>query len=358
MKKYIFEKKKISLIKRIRIPENRDLNKGIRLNRNERVENFEKNLLSKIFKSVNRYDLGKYPDQSQTYKVLSRFIKVPVQNIQITSGIDGSIKSIFEIFTDPNEKIAVLSPTYAMYEVYSKVFKTKLIKIGYKNFKLNKEKLLNVIKKSDVKIIFIPNPNQPIEDNLSLKDISKLCKECRKRKILLVIDEAYDMYGSKSSIDLYKKFNNILILRTLSKSFGLPSVRFGYIVGNESIIKIFDTYRLSYESNFLTDHVVRYFIKNIKFVKKYISKVKIGRDFFKKQIQNLGFKVYGGKSNFLLIDFEDINFKKKVVGNFQKNKIYTKSNYGNELSSCILVTCGFKNTMKKLYNIIGKVKKS
>ena len=96
-------------------------------------------------------------------------MKVSEDEILISSGIDGSIKSIFEIFTKKDDKIAVLHPTYAMYEVYSNLFKTKLFKINYNKFKLNKKKLFSLIKNSEIKIIFIPNPNQPIEDNLSLK---------------------------------------------------------------------------------------------------------------------------------------------------------------------------------------------
>ena len=357
MKNFIFEKKNLSLVKRIRIPEKRDLINGIRLNRNERVEDFDKNILSKIFKSANKYDLGKYPDQGETYKVLSKYIKVPEENIQISSGIDGSIKSIFEIFTKLNDKVAVLSPTYAMYEVYSKVFKTKLIRIGYKKFKLDKKELFKIIRTSGIKILFIPNPNQPIEDNLNSKEINKICTECKKRKILLVVDEAYHMFGSQSSINLYKKFNNILILRTLSKSFGLPSIRFGYVIGNVKIIRIFEAHRLSYESNFLTDHVIKFFIRNLKYIKNYIAKINISRDFFKSQLKMMNFDVYGGQANFLLIDFKDVSIKKKIVSSLEKNKIYTKSNYSNELSSCILVTCGYKKTMNKLLKIIKKVKK-
>ncbi len=352
MSNFIYKKNKVSLIKRIRIKENRDLKMGIRLNRNERVENFEKGILSKIFKSSKDYDLGKYPDQSKIYKVLSKFVGVNEENLIISSGIDGSIKSIFEIFTDQNDQVAVLSPTYAMYDVYSTVFKTKIIKIGYKNFKLNREKLFQVIKKRKIKILFLPNPNQPIEDNISLKEMKKICKECKKKKILLVVDEAYHMFGSQTSISLCKKYENILVLRTLSKSFGLPSIRFGYAIGNKKIVQILNSYRLSYESNYLTDSVVNYFIKNISLVKGYIKKINKGRDYFKKELKKMNFDVIGGESNFLLIDFKNNLIKEKILKNFSTNKIYVKFNYKGDLSSCILVTCGTVDTMKKILKII------
>ena len=352
MKKFIYQRPTVNIVPRVRIAENRDLDKGIRLNRNERVENFDKKIYLKIFKSLKKYDLGKYPDQSEIYDTLSAYLKVSEDEILISSGIDGSIKSIFEIFTKKDDKIAVLHPTYAMYEVYSNLFKTKLFKINYNNFKLNKKKLFSLIKNSEKKIIFIPNPNQPIEDNLSLKEIENICKVCKKKKVLVVIDEAYYMFGAPTAIKLRKKFENILILRTFSKSFGVPSIRFGYVIGNKKLIKILNSYRLTYESNLFSDLVVKYFIQNNSIVTNYIQKVKKGRDFLKNRLIKLKLDVYGKNSNYLLIDFKNKIILEKILKKFSQKKIYVKSNYSGELKNCILLTCGPIYIMNKILKII------
>ena len=352
MKSFIFDKKKISIVNRVRIAENRDLKKGLRLNRNERVENFEKNILLKIFKNSKSYDLGKYPDQNHIYKIISNFLKINEDNIIISSGIDGSLKSIFEIFTDVNDEIAILSPTYAMYEVYSKIFKTKIIRVGYKNFKLQKKQLYKVINNKKIKILFIPNPNQPIDDYISSKEIQKISKLCKKNKIMLVIDEAYHMFGSQTSANLSLKNDHVLTLRTLSKSFGLPSIRFGYVIASKKIIKIFNSYRLSYESNYLTDKVVEFFIKNFAQVKSYITRVVRGRNYLSKELRKINIQVIGGTGNFLLINFNSKELLDKVLNIFMKEKIYVKANYQGELANCILVTCGPLNVMKKLFSKI------
>ena len=152
-KKFIFDTKElkhINSIFRTRIAEDRNLSKGLRLNRNERVLNFSKNLLSNIFKKTKGYDLAKYPDQTLIYKHLSTYLKLKENNFYITQGIDGAIKNIFEIFTKANDKILCLYPTYAMYEVYSKIFKTKIKNITYnsKTFKLEINDLIDEIKKN------------------------------------------------------------------------------------------------------------------------------------------------------------------------------------------------------------------
>ncbi len=352
-KKFIYDKRELSLIKRLRIKENRDLKNGIRLNRNERVDNFPKDILVKIFNKTKNYDLGKYPDHEGIYRALSKFLKISKENLLISSGSDGSIKSIFEIFLSKNDKIAVLHPTYAMYQVYSDVFKTKLIKVNYKkDFKLNREYLYKVIKNKNIKALFIPNPNQPIEDIIYKNEMKKICNICKKKKILLVVDEAYYMFGAPTAAGLINSFDNIVILRTFSKSFGLPSIRFGFFIASKKIIKIMDSYRLSYESNFLTDKVVKYFIDNFSFVKKYINQIKLGREYVRTECQKLNFNVVGNYSNFLLIDFKKKSLKKKLVNKLKKKRIYVKSNYSGILKNSILVTCGSKKIMKKFTQIL------
>ena len=139
-REYVFER--LNYFKRMRIAEDRDLVNGLRLNRNERVEDFPKDIIQKIFKNVPKYNLGKYPDHSKIYDNLSKFLNLKKENILLSSGIDGSLKTIFETMLSPNDKISFLEPSYAMYNVFSKIYKVKPIKIPYdNNFKLDKKKI-------------------------------------------------------------------------------------------------------------------------------------------------------------------------------------------------------------------------
>jgi histidinol-phosphate aminotransferase len=352
-KYFIYERKYLSKINRVRINEDRDLIKGICLNRNERVENYPKNFIEKIFKNNKKIQLGKYPDQSKIYFTLSKYLKLSNKNFLLSSGIDGSLKSIIEIFLKKNDKVAFVSPSYAMYDIYSKVFGLKpiLINYNYNNFKLRSDEIYKAVK-SGIKILFLPNPNQPIEDNLSFEQIKKICILCKKYKVLLVVDEAYYMFGSQSAVKLIKKFQNILILRTFSKSFGLPSIRLGYVLGDEKIISIMNSYRLSYESNLLTDTVAIYFLENRNLFKNYIKKVIEGRRYLKKELSKLKINFIGGKSNFLLLRFINKDVAKKIYYFLLAKKIYVKGNYAGELSNCLLLTCGPINIMKKVINVI------
>ena len=171
---------------------------------------------------------------------------------------------------------------------------------------------------------------------------------------MVVIDEAYHMYGAVSAKSLCKIFDNLIVLRTFSKSFGLPSIRLGYIISNSKIINLLESYRLSYESNFLTDTVAIYFLKNIRKVKNYIKKVISGREFVKKKLSAKGIKVYGKSSNCLLIKFNNQIQYLRITKALYNKKIYVKSNYQGLLKNCILITCGPIIYMKKLLEVINK----
>ena len=182
-----------------RIPEDRNFISGLRCNRNERVSNWDSEFIKELLNDINVYDFTLYPDLNNLYEELANYEKIEKSKILVGSGIDGIIKNIFETFTSQGMKIGVLNPTYAMYYVYSNLFKTDLELIGYniENFKLDKEKLFQSL--SSIKVLFIPNPNQPVEDNLNLEAMREISRECRKRDILLVFDEAYYGFGCDSA---------------------------------------------------------------------------------------------------------------------------------------------------------------
>ena len=177
-------------------------------------------------------------------------------------------------------------------------------------------------------------------------------KICEKNKTLLVIDEAYHMFGSNTAASLIKKFKNLLVLRTFSKAFGVPSIRLGYAIGPENLISILNTYRLSYETNFLSEEVIQYFLKNLGTVKKYINNVKNGRDYFKSELNKLGISSFGKNSNFVLIKLNNKNMANKLYEFLLKKKIYVKGKYPGFLSDCLLLTCAKKNTMMKIISQI------
>tara|TARA_B100000700_G_scaffold204839_1_gene225209 strand:+ start:832 stop:1914 length:1083 start_codon:yes stop_codon:yes gene_type:complete len=334
-------------IERKRVAEGRNLIKGLRLDRNEKVDLWPSNLIHKVLKGKPSSFFSTYPEITNLYKKIAKFDKVNEDQILITSGIDGSIKNLLNLITKPKDVIAVLSPSYAMYEVYSKIFQLKLFKIGYtKNYEI-KKKEFNKFFKIKPKILFLPNPNQPIENTFDLKEIKEIASRCKKINCFLVVDEAYYHFGAKSALPLLKNFKNLIILRTFSKAFGVPSIRAGYTISSKENMSVLSKARIAHELSSISIAVAEYLLDNYSIIKKNTLKIKISRKLLKKNLKKIGLQSRSQYGNYVLIKFNDAKKAKNVVKFLRKKFIYVKGPYKKPWDSFINISIGPYNLMKR-----------
>ena len=337
---------------RFRMGIGRDVINGLRLDRNEKVDNWPKNFYKKVFHKLPDSFWSTYPDHNSIYVKLAKFLRVKEDQILISSGMDGSICHIFNFLTKPGDYVGVLSPTYAMYYVYSKIFKTKLFKFeNYKNLVLQFNNDLKIFLRKKPRLLFIPNPNQPIENYFKLKELEKIILKCQKVGCLVVIDEAYYMFGSKSSIQLIKKYSNLIVLRNFSKAFGVASARIGITVSSNKIMKLLSNARPAHEIPSPSIAIGEYLLDNIHIVKKSAKEVVMGRNYCKKELSKLNIKCKGSYGNYLLIDLKDRNTKSSICKNLKKNKIYIKNFNDKILENYILITVGPVSSMRKFLKV-------
>jgi len=354
-----FDKKSFKNIKRIK-PKLKK--KGfIYLNRNERSFNFENKINSRIINKLKKIHLGYYPEVDILYKKISEWIKINKENIFIVEGVTGGIKLIFDsIDTSKRKKIISPFPTFSLYPIFTQLNNLEFVKISYdENFELDTSKLLKEIDKNTL-VVFLPNPNVPIEGYLEKNIIKEIAKKCLKEKCLLVIDEVYFHFGSESSIKLINDFENIIVLRSFSKAFGLPGLRLGYVLSNKENIQYLSKNRSGYEANSLTIEYGIFFIDNFKFIEKYISEIKKSLKYIRFQMHKLNIKTVGGYfGNFIYIEFPNKNKCKKVVKSLEKKKIVVRGGWPYPYDKGILVSgTSKKNTIifvKYLKEILKKI---
>ena len=331
------------------------LNK-IRFDANERVSEFESQFLKLLKQKIKSHHFTAYPEVEEIYDLISKFNKIKRENIMITAGSDIGIRHCFELFTTPKSKVITLSPTFGMYDVYSKIFRVKQTKIGYdKNLILNFEKLLNSIDKK-TNLIMIANPNSPTGTIISENNILKILKKAKQNNCYVVIDEAYFGFYKYSSIKLIKQFNNLVILRTFSKAIGMAGIRAGYIISNKINIKRLYSFRPMYEISSISCLAIKEVIKNYRTVNKYINQTNLGKKYLVNELNKLNLKNFETFSNFILVDFKnkDLSFK---VFNQLKNKgiLVRKAPNINACKNSLRFTLGPTKFMKMLIKEIKKL---
>jgi len=341
-------KNNIKSLKRIN-----DIGRGrkgfVRLDKNERTIPFENNVIKDMIDTIDPDEFSAYPDQSELYNSLSEFHDIPEDNILITSGSDTGIKYIFETFINQSSKIMTLWPTYAMVDVYTKMFEASPIRIGFdENLDLNLDLLFESINKID--LIYLANPNQPTGTVINNKIIIDILRIAKDKNILVLIDEAYVHFSDQeSSINIVDSFPNLIILRTFSKGFGLASVRLGYMISHSSIIELVRKVKPILDINLFAIKFGSYLLKNYQIVDSYIKDVKESKLFLKKELKKHGFNCIMSHTNFIHINLpEDNNLDLLAEGMKTRGFLIRVSGSGlpGAMDGCIRITVGPKKQMK------------
>ena len=345
-----YKHKKVDRV-RISVPAKDSL---VEMHRNISHDIISEAAFNDFLSTLKKTDLDKYPEIDPLIGKIAVHHYLKEDNIMITSGIDGGLKSIFEMCTISGDKVATYYPSYAMYNVYAEIFDLIMlpIVIDKKTLTVKKEDIYRILEK-DIEVLFLANPNMPIETSFSLADIEKIVDRAQQYETLVVIDEAYALFGCDTSIPLINKYDNILVARTFSKAMGIPGIRLGYMLGNSKLISYLQTRRFAHESNALTVSAGIWALGHIEeamVIKDNIIKI---REWFKSQLQGIGVSCYGSLSNTVILKLESKEEVDDLSLALKQDGYLIKSNYPIGYDNFASITMGDKKIMK---NVLSSIK--
>lgn len=284
--------------------------------------------LEEFFKTVLlEEEFNIYPD-SDALKLklaLAQYYNVNSENLILGNGSSEMIHLLFSTYCEKNDIILTFSPNFSMYDVYSRICEAKLEKINTftASSKLGfvQDIALLIERAHDLnpKIILLCNPNNPTGSIISISDIEKIALSFPDT--LVAVDEAYADFANVSAINLISKYNNIVVLRTLSKAFGLADIRTGMIIADEKIILQLQISKAPYNLNGISQKLAIYALENKERVSKYISEVNTEREslsqFLQAKIKQYDleetFKIYPSNTNFIFLKSENLNLVQKLA---------------------------------------------
>jgi len=191
-----YKKEWLKNINRIEQEEKYD---GLRLNRAERIPDFDENFYKNFVKNITHEDIKYYPDKNKLINSISLFYEINKKDILLSNGSVVAIKNFLEVFSQHGKEIVITDPCFPMHWIYSLTNNCKITKIGYSdNFIFDFEKLLSTINE-ETTCVCISNPVSPMGNILSLDDIEKILKKADKLDIPVLIDEAYIEFSDQKS---------------------------------------------------------------------------------------------------------------------------------------------------------------
>ena len=306
----------------------------------------------------NPFDTGlnRYPDPQQTLvkEALSKLKGISEEQILLGNGSDEVLDLIFRVFCEPRvDNVIVLPPTYGMYEVLANTNAIKLVKIPLvENFQPN---VKEIIKGQDAKtkLLFLCSPNNPTANSFDASKIETLIKEFNG---IVVIDEAYIDFSIEDSwLCRLDEFPNLIVTQTLSKAYGLASIRLGICYASKEIISILNKIKPPYNVNQLTQDVALQSLFNQEKVKNEIAIIISERNQLIRDLQNVEIveKVYPSDANFLLVQVDDATLRYKQL---VKLGIIARNRTTHILcDNCLRFTVGTPDENKKLINTLKLV---
>ena len=313
--------------------------------------------------SNKKLNLDKYPDgKSQNLrKAISKAYKCNLNKIICGAGSDEVIQMICQLFLNPKDEVVVSEYSFLMYRIYSKIVGAKVVFAKENNFKASVKEILKKTSKK-TKIVFIANPNNPTGTYLTNKEVLELRKKLNK-KILLVIDDAYAEYMKNrdysSGLNLFKNKENVFILRTFSKIFGLASLRVGWGYGSKKIINALNEIKPPFNVNGIAQLAAAASLKDKKFINKSIEHNLFYARYIKKFLEE--YSIYSNKvsANFLLLNFKKCKYSAKYLYEKLKNKgiILRSTDDGYHIKNNLRLTIGSKKENLKFMNTVRQVLK-
>lgn len=312
---------------------------AIKLNQNENEYPTSPHVISTLINYLRSNDLKRYPEQdSETLKdKLAKYYNLNSEQITIGNGSDEVISNIFKTILDKGELIISTNPTYGMFKIYAIEADANYYEVDLNdNYTIPVDKLINM----KGKLTAVTNPNSPTGVFTEISELERLAKGLQGYGVLL-IDETYADFTKDNALRLINKYDNVIIVRTFSKSFSLAGIRLGFGIGNKDLIEWVEAVRNPYNIGTLHQIAAIAALEDYTYVKKNIERIIEEREILKKELKELGFYVYPSEGNFVFIKCKNIEEAKSIV-NFLKNKnIYVRYFGDNpKLADSIRITVG------------------
>lgn len=240
--------------------------------------------------------LRRYPDPmaGAVRSAASKVYGVPEDWIMAANGSDESLALIVRAFIEPGRKVAYPEPTYSLYPTLTLMQDGEVVEVPYdEDYNLPVKGLIA----AGATVTFVCTPNNPSGTVAPVKDLERLASGL---KGILVVDEAYTDFADENALGLVEKYDNVIVLRTLSKGYSLAGLRLGLAVARpellDGLIKIKDSYNV----DALTCKIGAAAIQDQVWKNANVEKIRSSRARLAKELAGTGFNVWPSQSNFLL----------------------------------------------------------
>ena len=307
--------------------------------------------VKEVLQRLDCDDLRVYPDPLSLglREKLGRLHGFSSSQIICGNGSDDILNMIVRTFAQPGEAIGFYEPTFPLYKVLGAIH-------GVQNLAVPVIEPYNrpPDPPSNARVFFLANPNSPVGFLYPLSLVRRLA---RKVQGIFVVDEAYVEFATENALGFIREMENVIVVRTVSKSYSLAGVRLGYAIGREDLIQEMFKVKDPFNVNRLTQAVVCAALEDREYFQKNISRVVETRDWFSREARILGYQIIPSKANFI---FPQPPQKGKAIKFFQTlydRKVLTRFYDEEGLRDGVRMTIGTRGDMETTLQVMKDILK-
>jgi len=284
-------------------------------------------LALKAIKEVSS-EASYYPDLVHTAlenKLAKKFNITKVELI-ISAGSVSIIDFAMKAFVGLAENIVTAEITYVAYKLFAQINQRECRQAKLVNAGISLDNILALCD-DKTKLIFLANPNNPTGSIISHEALENLLKTL-KSKVMVVIDESYSEYVSDTtypnSLELQKKYINLIITRSFSKVYGLAGLRIGYAIAHPGIINSLKQKQIPFTVTNLAAAAALAALNETEFINKSVITNDVERTYLYNELKNLGFNAHPSQGNFIYIEFDTPDKMNKISEYLISKGIYAR----------------------------------
>ena len=301
--------------------------------------------------------MHRYPDGGAYYlkEKLANKLNVLPNQILFGNGSNEIIIFLSHLYLEPGKSLLMSEHAFAVYALATKLYQGELIQAPMKNLTHDLDAMLNLID-SSTKIISVVNSNNPTGTAVDPDDLDEFIKQVPD-DVLCVVDEAYyEVMPKNKQLNLIKHINsgkeNLIILRTFSKGYGLAGLRIGYGIGSSSLITKLNKIRQPFNVNAMAQSAALAALDDDEYIENCRSQICNGVIYLEKEFNKLGLETVPSAANFILVKTLNGN---KVFKDLQKRKIIVRPMNVYNLPDYVRISVGTPEQNKKIINVFSEI---
>ncbi len=319
----------------------------LKLNYNENLFLPKERIVSLLKEVAEECDLRIYPqdEELELKEKIGQYLQVPVECIAIGNSSDEVMERTIRIFLEKGNKTVTFIPTFSVFKCCVNFASADFIGVPLQDdFTIDVEKMEATFT-PETKLLYLCSPNNPTANQLKQREVEALIEDFPG---IVLVDEAYAEYADYSVVPLINKYENLIVLRTFSKAFGLAGLRLGYAIANPTLALTINKLPAPYAISVISLSLGRKMLENVALVKESTEALKMERRKLINELNEIkGTEAFESKTNFVLFN-TDKSYEEIYENMLKQGLIIKKLGKLLKYPNCLRTTVGLPEMNSRL----------